>query len=328
MGVEVPDLNSEENLRKAFPAIVNETPRLQPPIILSPTFATNPEGLNSYTTQLFCIKAEVDFLYQERGRLSYYEDLKVIKANAKQTLYGLTRGYIDGQNGAVDTEITLPHELQEPYEANKKWWENPAAWNATAIDGYYGHESIIVTPPKELLNAYNTWYYNQPNAVDSLGLLSYARSKGLDTSGYSPLSAIKAQLRAENNGKRIKSIENADFVQRKRIGLSSIVIPNMRHYENVEARELQLPPAPNPNGRFRPGEEPPLFSGVLVERDGRYILADGYHRLKWARENGKRMGHFIVLSTTEYQDEKNNKKPWRERKQEQTLPAYEQEPKI
>lgn len=51
------------------------------------------------------------------------------------------------------------------------------------------------------------------------------------------------------------------------------------YFERVEARE--------PVGN--------MILGILVEHSGGYRLIDGYHRLKWARNNDLPIGNFIFV---------------------------------
>ncbi len=149
-----------------------------------------------------------------------------------------------------------------------------------------------------MVQAYTEWYYEQPNAIDELGLLEYTRGKGFATAGYSPISAIKAQLAAENGGKKLTKVERTDYVKVVGIDLKNVIIPNPKHYEEVDAKAPTTP--------YR-GSKAPVVLGVVVEQNGKYVLVDGYHRTKWinSQDKKKRRGTYIVLTTAQSERDKN-----------------------
>lgn len=114
----------------------------------------------------------------------------------------------------------------------------------------------------------------------------------LDSLGYTPeknestLSVLQRLLRETNNGIRHPLVEESITVDWQILRLDEIHIPQKRHYDSVEPRPL-VPESPI---------VPPV-AGVVIHRSrGRgYHLVDGYHRLKYLKENSSGQGLYIVL---------------------------------
>lgn len=145
------------------------------------------------------------------------------------------------------------------------------------------------------LDKLSSRHWSAANAKDSHGILDYVRGKGFDTTGLSPIEAVKAQLAAENPGRRSDLLEGTREITTHAFNLDSIHIPNQAHYDAAEPRPQQAP-----RGEHK-------VAGILVRHGDRYSLVDGYHRVKHLRQLqeekrtrlGRRVrhsGYFIVLS--------------------------------
>lgn len=99
------------------------------------------------------------------------------------------------------------------------------------------------------------------------------------------LDKVKFFLGRENKGIVNDRVNASTRAVVRVLAIDDIIIPNWDHYERVIARPIQAVH----------GQVP--VSGIVYKRDSRFYLVDGYHRLKWAREEDfSKQGIYIVLS--------------------------------
>lgn len=161
------------------------------------------------------------------------------------------------------------------------------------VGGYYDDEYYVTFDWSRAADVdlrLSRWYWSLPNAVDRDGVLAYCRSKGLDTTGLEPLAAIKQQLAQENPGRSSVRVERAVGVQVQRLHLGELTY-NAERLASIKAR-----PVKRPENLL---EVVPKIAGVAVQvssEPGRqFLMVDGYHRMRDLRNQGKRVGNFIIL---------------------------------
>ena len=229
-------------------------------------------------------------------RDSVYEGLRV-EAVTEEQVYDHVRSVIGANYGEQ-----LPADLKTLVDSRMAEWTQADNWEAEAENGYYGEEAYVMPPP-ELESEVKHWFYSQPGAMDSDGILPYLRGAGFATEGKTPLRAVKDFLAEQNGGKRLPAVEAARSVELRRLGLKHVRVPNPQHYAKSEPRPLT--PA------VESGQKQAI-AGVLLEtkkgperydwRVGRIAelgevqLVDGYHRLKELKENTKKnSGVYLIL---------------------------------
>lgn len=180
----------------------------------------------------------------------------------------------------------LPEQLRALVEQNETSWSDPTKWTAERDYGdMYGEDSApYLTPPAEMEDALEQWYYTQPNATDNDGVLSHVREKGFDTTDLSPIDAVKKLLREEND-KFVPYVEEAQFVHKQELPIERIRFNN-RYYSQIEERK--------PVSAISGGN----VDGVLYHdrNDNSYRLLDGYHRHKWKTSRNKKKGTYLIVS--------------------------------
>lgn len=181
----------------------------------------------------------------------------------------------------ADIPDDLVHFAEDELALNDK-----ESYEVESTRGYYGDEAETTLVDEANVREKLTEYYrNLPNANDEAGILPYLRGKGLATAGLTPVEAVKKHLRAENRGTIVNYVENANHVSSSRLKLTSVRIPQQKHFADIEPRE---PIAPE-------GVE--KFCGIVVKKDNAYFLVDGYHRLKYETSREASTGNFLVLET-------------------------------
>lgn len=207
--------------------------------------------------------AGVEYDYDYYGRsewsdpddpYSVYEGLHLKSVDAYSAVAGL-----------IQCQGELPDELQKMIEDNN--WNDISEWDIEAENDYYG-QSVLVVPPRGMEEKLTQWYWNLPNADDGAGVLRYVRAKGVDTSGLTPVEAIKKQLAAENNGIEHPLLEKVNNASVTSVRLRDVVIPNREWFDKVEPRSVKAG-----------GDSYPV-TGVVVFVRNQYVLIDGYHRTK------------------------------------------------
>lgn len=171
--------------------------------------------------------------------------------------------------------------------AESQRWDNPENFFVDRSWGYYNEIEVSIELRPEFLAEVQSHYYRLDNATDQDRVLPYVRGKGYPTEGKSPVEALKAQLKAENNNQSHRRVDNSTEVNVQSVQFQKIIIPATAHYENVIPSE---PQAPVP--------DIPKIAGVVVaNNDGTYTLVDGYHRTKFIRQDRRRRSAtYFVLS--------------------------------
>lgn len=214
------------------------------------------------------------------GRNDEYDNLRVMKDQSIDVREVLSSTFGTSKNN-------IPEELVT-YATDELGMDKTDAYEAVAERGYYGEEASVQLQSHNV-EALTEWYQKLSNAQDKDGILDYARSKGTDTTGKTPLEAIKTQLAAENNGKVIESVKTALSIGSITMTPKKIVVPNPKHFDQVEATPIQTKNSTSDD-----------IIGVVVEKGDEFVLIDGYHRYKKALENPRKQGKYIVLSPDRY----------------------------
>lgn len=256
----------------------------KPPIILSPSPYTEPD-VRAYLSY--------DYDYDYYGEAQDYYDLGYDYYDDEPT-YGDSYSVYDNLHlTSVDAEQSiksilnvpatheLPTEIHQLIQENG--WNDKLNWSIHAESDYYG-ETAVVTPPDDMLPKLTEWYWGQENAVDKDGILHYVRSKGTETTGCSPLDAIKKQLAEENEGRSNRLVENAKNIKVSNLSISRLSVPHASRLDRVEARKA------------KDYDDKAGIAGIVVRTRDAYRLVDGYHRLKDLKNSNKYKGKYIVLS--------------------------------
>jgi hypothetical protein len=220
----------------------------------------------------------------EYGRNRVYNDLHVSAVPS-------TRNALSSIFSCKPEEV--PDELVE--YGNKLGVDDVHAYETSTTPDYYG-ENAHIHVDHGIQRALETWYFeHNDNARDSSGILDYVRNKGQETKGLTVLESVKAQLAYENNGKVPVAVAGANYVSVADIGKDSITIPNGTKFDKVDAVE----PPVKPKGRLAKGVENPedsYIAGVVgVDKNGKYVLIDGYRRVKGISAPRKKY-RYLVLS--------------------------------
>lgn len=159
----------------------------------------------------------------------------------------------------------IPNDLYD-YAVNDLHMDKPESYEVEVSEDYYNEpeRTIRFTKSKELTE----WFLKQENARDNAGVLDYVRSKGIPTSGKTPLQAIKEQLSFENNGRLSKAVQVANRVAVYRIELDKI------KFDKKKMQSTSPAPVQSDNKTSK------KIAGVLVKDGKNYVLVDGYQRTK------------------------------------------------
>jgi len=160
------------------------------------------------------------------------------------------------------------------------------AWYVYGVADYYG-ETVETEMEQYVFDQLREWYYQRDNAEDAFGIYGYVRSKGQVTTGLSPLDALKAQLTAENKGRKISAVEEAKSFRVESLLFDTIHVPHEARYKKIEPRLAKS----KINAK--------AYVGVVARdrQTNSYTLIDGYHRLKSVKESSLRKGEFIILES-------------------------------
>lgn len=209
-------------------------------------------------------------------------------------------GWTGGPEGLatyVKDTLNLPKDEPLPKELVEKI--KPFATNIAdlvevkIIVGYYGEEIGGIELPDKLHNILLDHYYKQEFSEGPGNILAYLRGKGYATEGEKPLEAIKGMLMAENNGSLNSRVANATRWKKQSVKIDNIKIPNESKMK-AGVSDPRVPQTPFSKSRTNPQN----ITGVLYQKqDGSFELIDGYHRIGWMKNNGKKMGNFIVLAS-------------------------------
>lgn len=177
----------------------------------------------------------------------------------------------------------IPDDLVA-FAENELELDKPESYEVSSSRGYYGDEAeVTLTFESNVRKKLTEYYLNRPDAKDTAGILPYLRGKGQDTTGLTPVEAVKKHLRAENRGAIVKYVEDANTVYKMRVPLTDVKVPQKKHLETVEPRKPIHP------------KNVEKFCGVVVKKGNAYFLVDGYHRLKYELGTNNKTGNFLVL---------------------------------
>lgn len=260
--------DSKEAARKAYEKVQErgkkalKTPR--PPILLEPSPYREPLF---WDTSFSTLEDATDIEFVDYYSDDYSDFTTVDPEKAVELVVGIPRA-------------DWPEGLARTVAAHRDEWADVANWDFEL--GFYEGDSPTLTPPRSLEAKLQEWYYSQPNAVDYQGVLEHVREKGFDTSGLTPVEAVKKMLR-EENGMVLKNVERATSVRRAPVDFHRISYAKT-HYDRI----LEQEPQP-----VSPRSQPVL--GVVKYHPSHYRMLDGHHRFKWARTRNETSGDFLVL---------------------------------
>lgn len=218
----------------------------------------------------------------------YYDEYAIVnpdtaKINKIDTEF-LARSFMKTPVGhTAEEDVKQLKEYLDSLELN-----DTTNYSIDVSNGYYGEVDAFVeyVGEHDIQEKINEFYYAKDNAIDSYGVLEYVRSKGQATKGLKPIDAIKEQLKNENDGKNSIIVNRANRVISKQVNIKDIEIPANKHYDGAESREIESK------------NDSKDIAGVVVYKPEakKYILVDGYHRLKGLNDKGRKRGNYIVLS--------------------------------
>lgn len=215
--------------------------------------------------------------YYDQGTF-YHEGLKISEVGDwKQhlaTLFSVTPKEIE-----EDKELV---ELAKNLGLNK-----PEAYTIEDEMGAYRDLQVRITFSTNTKQALTNWYYSKNNAFDKAGILEYVRSKGIDTTGLTPPKALIKQLIDEKEAslqKVLAPISTKAGVYS--LPIENILVSNEEKYRKVRAKGLD-------------SKTPHVseIAGVVTYKPlkGKYVLIDGYSRVKHLEENKTEEANFIIL---------------------------------
>lgn len=155
--------------------------------------------------------------------------------------------------------------------------------------GYYGDEIEMDLDDSGINGELEKYYWDQPNANDDDGVMSYLRGKGFDTSGLTPREAIEESLRNE------EAIPKSRSLKVDKVGVSNIQLKNIRRPNKTRVTEG----CKNPKAltKVKGAGANHKIAGVLLKHDhGDYELLDGYKRTAFLDGKGRKGANFIILT--------------------------------
>jgi hypothetical protein len=193
--------------------------------------------------------------------------------------------YEEALRGYFSTGYTkaLPNELHKLAKELKLY--DPSAYKVCGVRGYYGDEAEIYFED-EVKAKLEEWAYSNNNAEDWNNVLDYCHSKGLNTTGLTPIEAIKTQLKEEyKNFSLPYGIREAKYLIKTNIPVEEIQITNKTKLDHSSPKPILSKTNRKP------------IAGVLISNGyKKYTLVDGYRRFKTLQQNNNSEGSFIVLS--------------------------------
>jgi hypothetical protein len=217
---------------------------------------------------------------EEYGRNDVYYNPQVVGTpNVKHILAG-TFGI---------EERDVPTDLYN-YAVNNLEMDKIEAYQPDIIHGYYGEEGGVGFSDY-VKTGLMSWYQQQPGLTDSAGIRDYVRSKGTNPDGNSAVDSVKAQLSEEYKGKLPKAVKEANKVYTKKFTPKQITITDASRFDRTK-----------PIGVEQKNSVAKDIAGVVVKsEDGKYMLVDGYARLKSHKNTEPRKSReYIVLERSNY----------------------------
>lgn len=269
------DVLSDEERRATRERVARELAELSDPLQGAPRFGKRLMSNTGYG---------VHYAYSNPSGIDSdeapYKNLQVAKIDSEKLVGGLV-GVTEYNSESIPTEWV-------------KNVEDSGVLNDVKVNvapDEYGEDDAEVLIPQSVLDEVAKQYYSQPNATDPDGALSYARSNGVDTTGLSPVDAVKKTLFTEGHDERARiAIEEADAISDVYVSPASVEVP-----EGVlEDAGSYLPELANKFSAVGSNNDP-IPAGVVVS-DGRgwYRLVGGAKRFNTIK-NQKREVRFLVL---------------------------------
>lgn len=176
---------------------------------------------------------------------------------------------------SVTSDEISPELVQQ---ARNLDFDKSSHWNYKIIGDYY-EDTITFIPPEGFKEFVEKEFYAQGNAEDRNGVLSHVRNYGIDTTGLTPVEAVKKYLSHEGETKLPSAIAKKENITKKK----------------VELRKIRL----NNNQKFIPAvQRNPRISGILVQNPGGdYTLVGDASQFNVLSDNPRRRtSDFIVIS--------------------------------
>lgn len=155
---------------------------------------------------------------------------------------------------------------------------------------YYGEQVAVYVDP-EVQEELASMYYSLPNATDEDRGLNYAREEGVDTTGLTPVEAVKQSLPEMSHTASIKKqIDKSSKVSREAIRMEAV---------KFDQKALEASPSYDFSKSTATGHAAPS-AGVLLpdpKDPARFTLVGGYERFKAAQAKGNKKWTFHVLTS-------------------------------
>lgn len=146
------------------------------------------------------------------------------------------------------------------------------------------HDGVILVEELEIIRSYIS------NKLDMLDFIDEQKLENIqqtNLTAYDLLGLLKYQLAMENpqseNYNVLRSVQGVRLIHPN---LSNVNIPVFHHYQNVEPREPKISEI---NTSIR------ILGVTFMNSRDRLNLIDGYHRTKWAKQNNRSTGHYLLI---------------------------------
>ena len=204
-------------------------------------------------------------------RCSVYEGLRVKDPSVDQVY-----SYAYRKLGINSAKESLPLEVKNALDQQMSAFTRGDNWKIGASHSYYGEEVDYITPPRELDNVLEDYYYAQPGAVDPDGVLPHLRSLGLDTTGLKPIQAVKEYLKAKGGGKPAvaAALKNGKSVELHTVKASRIAIHQPSYDEATASNAV-------------PNDVVPKGKAVAIVHE----IAPGTRRDSWRSDSTTSIGN-------------------------------------
>lgn len=206
-------------------------------------------------------------------RDSVYEGLRIERVDAAE--------YVSDALGTTSvpdewiSKIKASGALEE-FKVKKEW-------------GYYG-ETYTVLPSPRMQALLSEMFYAQPNALDRAGALAYARAAGIQTSGLTPVEAIKMTVFEGHQEEWVgPGIVAANAINVQVVPIKAISAPQ----EVLDAAGCYSPEVSN-LFKFDAIKGDSEISGVVLAQHGHYVLVSGAKRFNTVKQVSN-TGKFLIL---------------------------------